>query len=467
MSLSFPPDKTNKSLGLKILARDSIYNFIRQGVSIVLGIAISILLARGLGKAERGVFTISIVLSELLLILFNFGVSSASVYFISRGEYSARHVFQQNMALLFWISLLTISSGVLVIVLAGSWLFPNISTKLLLISLSIIPINLWNRSFGAIFQGLQDFRKFNLPSIISQLVYIILIMILVWGAQLKAFGALFAYLGAAIASLSVFTGLFYRLEHSLPTFHLLPEKAYIARVVGYGFRAHISNLLSYLSYRLDNFILNTFSGTGEVGIYAVAVGLGERMWLPAEAISTALFPRIASLGGAEDKQKRITPLAARFILAVSFPLVVGFGAVSFWLVPFLYGKDFTGSVIPLLSLLPGILIYNLGKVLANDLAGRGRVDINMVITGIGTGINLIANLLLIPRLGALGAALSSTLSYSLVTLLFVTRYVSLTQIRWVDLFLLQKSDIKLVKRAIIDLIHGVQTSQSTHTTAGK
>ena len=122
----------NKSLGLKILARDSIYNFLRQGVSIVLGIAISILLARGLGKAERGIFTISIVLSELLLIFFNLGLSSASVYFISRGEYSARQVFQQNMAILLWVSLLTVSTGVLVVVLAGSWLFPNIPIKLLL-----------------------------------------------------------------------------------------------------------------------------------------------------------------------------------------------------------------------------------------------------------------------------------------------------------------------------------------------
>jgi O-antigen/teichoic acid export membrane protein len=467
MSLPPSPEETPKNLGLKILARDSIYNLIRQGISIGLGIAISILLTRGLGKAERGVFTISIVLSELLLILFNFGMSSASVYFISRGEYSARHVFQQNMALLFWISLLTISTGSLVVMLAGSWLFPNIPTSLLLLSLALIPINLWNRSMGAIFQGLQDFRKYNLPSIVSQLIYLFLILILVWGAQLKAAGALLAYIGAAVASLILFTGLFYQMERSLPSFRFVPEKAYIARIVGYGFRAHISNLLSYLSYRLDNFILNTFSGTGEVGIYAVAVGLGERMWLPAEAISTALFPRIASLGNEQDKQKRITPLATRFILAISFPLVAGFGAISFWLVPFLYGKDFTASVYPLLSLLPGILIFNLGKILANDLAGRGRVDINLFITGVGTLINISANLLLIPRMGAVGAALSSTISYSVVTLLFISRYVRLTQSHWTDLLILRKTDLILVKRAFLNFIDNFKGQQARRTAAGK
>jgi O-antigen/teichoic acid export membrane protein len=136
-------------------------------------------------------------------------------------------------------------------------------------------------------------------------------------------------------------------------------------------------------------------------------------------------------------------------------------------VPFLYGKDFTGSVYPLLSLLPGILIFNLGKILANDLAGRGRVDINLFITGIGTVINITANLLLIPRIGAVGAALSSTISYSVVTLLFISRYIRLTQSHWTDLLILRKKDLILVKGAFITMINNLKAHQASRDAAGK
>ena len=163
------------------------------------------------------------------------------------------------------------------------------------------------RFLGVIFQGMQDFRSYNLPGMVSQMAILLLVILLVWGFHLGALGALIAYIvGVSIGLASLIWLLMKKIDH-LPSMSLIPDKVYLRHVFDYGIKAHLSNLLGFLGYRMDNYILSIFLGTGAVGIYSVAVGLGERLWMPAEALSSALFPRIASLFDEQEKQRRITP----------------------------------------------------------------------------------------------------------------------------------------------------------------
>lgn len=150
----------SQNLELRRLARDSSYNLIRQIWIIIIGLIVSIILARGLGAEQRGIYTLAVLLPEILVIFLNLGVAPASIFFISRRKIDPSQTFGNNTSFALWISAGTIIIGILVIILISDWLFPNVPISLLLLSLLIIPIALLIQYLNAIFQGLQDFRSF-------------------------------------------------------------------------------------------------------------------------------------------------------------------------------------------------------------------------------------------------------------------------------------------------------------------
>jgi O-antigen/teichoic acid export membrane protein len=87
-----------------------------------------------------------------------------------------------------------------------------------------------------------------------------------------------------------------------------------------------------------------------------------------------------------------------------------------------------------LYLLPGAAIYPIFKILNVDLGARGFTGYGTICSILGFVSNFIANVLLIPRLGLIGASIASTISYSLMTVfsIYFFRKVTRTTVR--DLF---------------------------------
>lgn len=64
-------------------------------------------------------------------------------------------------------------------------------------------------------------------------------------------------------------------------------------------------------------------------------------------------------------------------------------------------------------LLPGIALLAVEKILSNDIAARGKPEINMYVSIFNVIFSTILNVFLIPMYGATGAAIATSISYSL------------------------------------------------------
>lgn len=106
----------------------------------------------------------------------------------------------------------------------------------------------------------------------------------------------------------------------------------------------------------------------------------------------------------------------------------------------MYGPDFRGSISVLNYLLPGVLILTVYKVMNMDLAGRGKPWISMKSMLPALGVNLFFNFWLIPSYGADGAAIASTISYSVAGVLFLIFYSKEVGIKIKDIVKYKKSD---------------------------
>ncbi len=434
---------------LRRLARDSSYNLIRQGWTIILGMAISILLARALGKEDRGIYTLVILLPQMLISFLNLGIGPATAFYVSRKDIEFHRAVRENIGLTFWISLGTILIGLVTVFLFGSLLFPEVPRNYLLLALLAIPMSLLISYLVSIFQGIQDFRLFNLIGMVIQLVMVILVAIFVWWLAKGVLGAIWAYLASNFIGTVLLLVIIRKQTFPHKLFSLKLDRNYIHDVLNYGLKAHFSNVITFLSYRADNFLLNFLSGAIPVGIYSVSVGLGEQLWIPSNAIASVIMPRITSLTDDEDQRRQITPMTARFVLWFSLLMAIIVWLVAQWGIVLLYGNEYRPSATALRALLPGIVMFNTARIVANDLAGRGKPEINLYTSAFALVVNIIANLILVPTLGAVGASLSSSISYSLMTVILILIYTRIAQVSWIDILVLNRKAGKTSKNCCL------------------
>jgi O-antigen/teichoic acid export membrane protein len=174
----------------------------------------------------------------------------------------------------------------------------------------------------------------------------------------------------------------------------------------------LSGVVLMIYLRIDQVMLGALASEEEVGFYAAAVRISEVWYFVPAAIVSSLFPRIVELRALDQVQfeqqlQRLYNLLAFLGYAVALPVTL----LAPWLVQLLFGSAYQSSA-PLLA----VLIW--GGLFANLTVARnahfialdwGRAQ--LWTASAGAIANVLLNLLLIPRYGAMGAAVATCLSY--------------------------------------------------------
>ncbi|MEK7220578.1 MAG: hypothetical protein AAB253_05220, partial [candidate division NC10 bacterium] len=110
---------------------------------------------------------------------------------------------------------------------------------------------------------------------------------------------------------------------------LKPEWGALSDQVRLGVPGQAGNVLQYLNYRLDQFLVRAIRPRAEVGVYSVAVGLSESVWWISIAVSLALLPRKPSMEPDRAAEVGHVPLLrTRRIRDREVHMVVGAGDLS-------------------------------------------------------------------------------------------------------------------------------------------
>jgi O-antigen/teichoic acid export membrane protein len=167
----------------------------------------------------------------------------------------------------------------------------------------------------------------------------------------------------------------------------------------------IASLLITVYYQIDAVLLLQLSTAREAGIYGAAYRfLSPLLFLPA-AVMSSFFPVLSAVY--EDDPERVHRLvqrAAELMAVISLPILAVTIALSGQIVDLLYGAEFarTAEVLPILMIaLVSICFGTLAGFLAPLLNLNWRLALY---SGIGAIANIVLNVVLIPRYGALGSA---------------------------------------------------------------
>ena len=189
-------------------------------------------------------------------------------------------------------------------------------------------------------------------------------------------------------------------------------------VGGYDLARHIKPVLVFFAMscaatiytHLDTVMLGFMRTDAEVGCYNAAVKIKVILVSLVTSLGTVLLPRASYYAekGNTDELLRITKKAMAFVCLFACPLTVYFTLYAKAGVFLLSGEAFAASVLPMQVIMPTLLFIGMTNILGMQiLVPLGREKAVLLSTAVGAVVDLILNALLIPPLGAVGAAIGT------------------------------------------------------------
>ncbi len=384
---------------------------------IVFGLLNTVLIARLLGPTANGVIGSLSVYPTLFMTIGSLGIRQSATYFVGQKMYGIDDIKRAIVNIWFITSIVCVLACFLLI-----YFFSSNGNKLILVALSVIPIpfSLFNTYSSGIFLGQNNISGFNRINWLPTMITFVSNILLVWIFKFNISGALLATL---IGNISI-SFLFAFKEDFFKYFNFRNiDFELIKSMLKLGLIYAVSLLIINLNYKLDVILLDRLSNNYEIGIYGKGAALMEYLWQIPMLLSSIIFARSANAKDGKAFSYKVLSL-----LRISFIIVFVASVFLFVLAPYivllLFGEEFNASVSVLRLLLPGVLLMTIVKVLYVDLAGKGNLWGSIKSMTIGIIINIILNIILIPKYGANGSAFSSAVSYSIASILFLYYYIN-------------------------------------------
>ena len=192
--------------------------------------------------------------------------------------------------------------------------------------------------------------------------------------------------------------------------------------IKFGLKAHLSNVITFMNYRLALYLVSYMLGASATGKYALSIQLAEVLWLISSAASMIVFPESAAHNKSPAELHKMIKKIAGSVFQITLAGALLAATLAPFAIPWIFGKAYEGSVLPFIILLPGIAVWSYMSVLSNSLAGMGYVQINIWSALLCLSINIVGDFWAIPLYGANGAASASTIAFTVTTIYTVVMY---------------------------------------------
>ena len=393
--------------GIQAAVRNSGWLIADKILRMVMGLVVGLWVARYLGPSNYGLMGYAFSVFGLVGIVAGLGLDGVIGRFLVRYPSRCADILGTAIGA-------RCISGLIVFVAFSSWIYwgqtqlPIIAGMVLAGGFLVQPLNVIRYWFDSNLESKQLVIVESIAFVVSSIVKIILILN---DARVEWFiGISTVELGLGILG---FTWVYFRNGIGIrwrfsPTIGKLILREALPLILA------SSAIMVYM--RIDQVMLTMMSGTFEAGLYGAAARLSE-VWafLPA-LIAISATPSIIQC-------KKLNPALyldrigrlLSILTALAYVVIILTLCTSWWIVPQLLGPQFAGAV-PILTVhVLGLIGVFQGAVYSIFYVNERLTKIYALNLGIVAIANVGLNLVLIPRLGGMGAAIATVISYTVVT----------------------------------------------------
>ncbi len=420
----------------KSVKKNYIYNLIYQIVAIILPFITTPYLSRVLGATNIGIYGYTLSISTYFIL---FGSLGIALYGQREIAYEQNNIKKYSKSFIEILSLriitMTISLALFYLIFCINGEFNNYFK---ILTLELIANTL---DISWFFQGLEEFKKTVGRNLIIKTISVILIFIFVKTKNDLNIYFIIYTVSILIGNLSLWL--------YLPKFITLK---YIKKLnLKKHFKATLVLFIPQIAIQIYTILDKTMLGTiivnkAEVGYYTQAEKMIKLMLTIITSLGTVMLPRIASSYAKGDSEtiKIYITRAFNLVFLISIPMIVGIVCISNVFVPWFFGKGYD-KVIPIMIILTPILLFiGMSNVIGMQylLPTKKQKEYTYSVI-IGAIVNFLINLILIPRYGAIGAAIGTIIAEATVTV---------SQIFYTKKYIDYKKILKLTKNYFISSI---------------
>jgi len=395
-------------------------NTLIQGVGKVIGAAstflVIILLSRALGEESYGEFAKIFALVELFYMVADFGFNAIVVRESARREEQTKKLFGNLLGLrLFWSIFLVVFVWLLVLVLPYNSVTGHGFSKLVKIGILLASFNIINQgiltSANSIFQIKLRYDQSVLALFLGSIVKLTLIFLLV---QIKS-SILLLVLAWVLAEAAMSFSALFLAGKLIGTWVIFFDREGWKNIFFQSLPVGLALFFNLIYFRSDIIILSYFRSSAEVGNYSLAYRFFEASLVLPIFFTNALYPVLArSVTNTLEEFKKTITLSSLLMLAVSIVVAVLIFILSGPIISFFFKGGFKDSVIALRILSFGLPFFYISAIFMWAIIALDKQKILSFIYGTAACLNVLFNLVFIPRFGYRAASLITVICEGLV-----------------------------------------------------
>jgi O-antigen/teichoic acid export membrane protein len=381
------------------------------------------ILTRNLVIADYGTFALILITLSLLPALVTLGLTSAIVRFgaAAKDKRDIRELFY-SMGLIVLVASLAVSGLLLLFVpqIATSLFQNNLTTALLLIpNILIACLTLFVLQYFVAFQQIKRYTWLNLFNAYLETALVAYFVLSGYGLE----GAVIALL---IQQLVGFSIIMYLIVAQIG--FAIPKLTHVRQYLNYGLPLVPGFLSSWIVNSSDRYLIAFFLGTAAVGYYSPGYTAGATIGMISAPLMTMLPPVLSkhydenNIAGV----RTILTYSLKYYIGIAFPCVFALSILSKPILLVLSTQQIATNgylVTPFVA--AGTALLGAYSVLVTIIALKKRTAIAGTIWIVCAALNFGLNLVLIPYLGLIGAALTTFLAFLLafvLTTIYSFRY---------------------------------------------
>jgi O-antigen/teichoic acid export membrane protein len=382
----------------------------------LIGFCISLYLARHLGPADFGIYALMVTLFLMFNGISSFGIND--IFIKNFVTVSDRGLILGSTVFIFMISGI-ISFLIFLVVMHTIYEEQNFVHFTYIIGIILIfkpfdVIKLYNEAL--IISKYTVFSQLTANSIFAVLKVIAIIK----NADLKFFFYLYAL--EIILTLSILAGLFF-LKSNYKKLQLKIDTSQVLKLLRQATPLFFASFAVILNMRIDQLMLGKMVNSEAVGIYNIAVKVSDIPIIGITILISTMFP-VISKAHLENKQRFHMLLSRMYgglfwLSLLASILVIIIGELTITLV---MGDEYASVATILKFYIMSSVSIAIGSVWTKWLILENKSKICVAAQYLAVIINIILNLLMIPRFGIEGAALATLISYSLSLMISLFMY---------------------------------------------
>lgn len=394
---------------------------------MLLGFPITVVLGRYLGADDLGLYRMVNTIFGTVMLFVTIGIPAAVIKYVAEFRDNDKKLGQIVSGGLITSILLGLISFIFIYVSASLFAavfhMPELSGLLKILAFAF-PFSVVTGMLFGLLNGLREMTKNAWISIIQSASMLIFTFLLIfnYGVNGAVVGIVFSY---------VMTTLLLIFVQKIPnlTFSNFSDNAF--QLINFGSKTVLSNAINLINYQADILMIGYFMTKTDVGVYSVAVMFAKLIWILPDSIQKITFPLISEYH-AKEMNGSIHILVDKCMKYSCLFLVFGTTFFIFFgnrVISLIFGAEFEHSYFPLIILLIGTVLYGITKSVGSIFASVGKVSLVYKIPLISAISNIVLNIVLIPIYGMNGAALATTISLIVSTVVMISFMKTLINIR--------------------------------------